>query len=128
MNQDDCDDIKEELEDVKDENNTLEEQVAIEEAQNRVEQIEQEIRIAEQKDVSRGNQAGRDSTEEADSDRSWRISWCWTTKLEAINAQNEIMTEQTEVLNAMSEDVFQLIRVQRVGGQNERVERMRLRR
>ena len=48
MNQDDCDEIKEELEDVKDENNTLEEQVAIEEAQNRVEQIEQEIRIAEQ--------------------------------------------------------------------------------
>ena len=103
MNQDDCDEIKEELEDVKDENNTLEEQVAIEEAQNRVEQIEQEIRIAEQEKMLTETkldaiQPEEPLTEPELEDKLEKL----TTKLEAINAQNEIMTEQTEVLNAMS--------------------------
>ena len=103
MNQDDCDEIKEELEDVKDENNTLEEQVAIEEAQNRVEQIEQEIRIAEQEKMLTETkldaiQPEEPLTEAELEDKLEKL----TTKLEAINAQNEIMTEQTEVLNAMS--------------------------
>ena len=103
MNQDDCDEIKEELEDVKDENNTLEEQVAIEEAQNRVEQIEQEIRIAEQEKMLTETKLDAIQPEEPLTgpeleDKLEKL----TTKLEAINAQNEIMTEQTEVLNAMS--------------------------
>ena len=61
MNQDDCDEIKEELEDVKDENNTLEERVAIEEAQNKVEEIETNSHRGTRK-AAHGNQVGRDST------------------------------------------------------------------